>query len=196
MKRLGPLGLQGKILLVFTSVTLVGGLGLFVMAGLQLQDATLQFHQHDVQTVALNMANSLSESMEELSDHQAEAQATLQHLLERGENDLGIAFTVLDMQRHVLASTYSPRPPLHTRLPLTEELAEAQQGSVAHAVRDDENGEPRTYAAVPILYEGRQLGILQASAPMAPAYDEAREKWLHLAMGALPIVLLSVGAVS
>ncbi|GEM_PF-414252 len=192
MKRLGRLGLQGKILLVFTSVTFVGGLALFLMAGWQLQNATLQFRQHDVQTVALNMANGLSELLEEANDHEEDTAAMLQHVIERGQNELGITFTVLDLQRRVLASTYSPRPPIYSPLPLTEELRAALRGQVAHEVRDDENGEPRTYAAVPILYEGKQVGVLRASAPMAPAYDEAREKWLNLAAVVLPIVLLSV----
>ncbi len=191
MKRLGKLGLQGKILLVFTSVTLLGGLALFLTAGWQLQQATLQFYQHDVQTLALNMANGLSELLEEAHDHGENTTAMLQHVIERGQSDLAITYTVLDLQRRVLASTYTPRPPLYAQLPLTEELRQALEGHVAHTVRDDENGQARTYAAVPILYEGEQMGVLRASAPMAPAYEEAREKWLHLAAVALPIVLLS-----
>ncbi len=187
------LGIQAKVVLVFATVTLVGGMALFVTAGWQLQGATLAFYEHDVQTAALSLANGLAEPMGEGDSERANT-ATLQTILERNRGNSKMTFTILDTSLRVLASTESPLFPLNERLPATPELTAALNGSAAHVIRSSETGEKRTYVAVPILNESRVAGVLRASAPMATAYAQARQKWAELGIVAVPIVLLTVAA--
>ncbi len=188
---MNTLGIRGKVLLVFTSVTLAGGLALLLTAGWQLQNATLEFYQHDIQTAALSLANGMVEPLEESEGGQSRI---LQTLLERNPGHPEMTFTVTDSNRRVLASTEEPRVALGAQLPVTPEIADALNGSLSHTVRTDDSGSKRAYVAVPILYENRVIGLLRASAPMATATHNAREKWYQLIAVALPILLLTVAA--
>ncbi len=184
-------GIRLKVVLVFTAVTLFGGLLLFVSAGWQLQQATLSFYQRDLQAAALTIANVLVEPMEEQEDEQPTGRS-LQVILERNHIESGWMFTVLDQEGRVLASTYEPRYALGEPLPYSTELYVALNGRAAHAVRHNENGEKFAYVAVPVLYENQVVGVVRGAASMAPAYRQARQKWYQLAAVALPILLLTV----
>jgi two-component system OmpR family sensor kinase len=188
---MNKLGIRVKLLLVFTTVTLFGGLLLFVSAGWQLQQATLAFYQRDLQSAALTMANVLVEPMGEQEDEEPSGR-NLQAILERNQTSSGWMFTVLDRQGRVLASTYEPRYALGEPLPYSSELYVALKGQTAHAVRHNENGDKFAYVAVPILYENQVVGVVRGAASMAPAYRQARQKWFQLAAVALPILLLTV----
>jgi two-component system sensor histidine kinase BaeS len=186
------LGIRGKVLLIFTTVTLIGGLALFLSAGLQLQNTTLQFYQQDLQTAALNLANGLAEPLQEGQGDTAGG--LLQRILERNQVARGVTFTIVNPNLRVLASTANPQPPLDSQIPTTNEIVAALGKHMGHEVRRSATGELRVYSAVPILYEGRVVGVLQASAPMSTAYRQARDKLYSLAAVALPILLLTVGA--
>jgi signal transduction histidine kinase len=185
------LGLRGKVLIIFTSVTLLGGLSLFLTAGLQLQDATLEFYQQDLQASAFNMASRLADSMGE--EDEALSGKALQSLLEK-QTDSKVMYTVLDASGRVVASTYLPLYALAQPLPNTPELAAALAGRTARAIRDSETGEERAYVAVPIVYEGQIRGVVRVAAPMSTAYRQARNKWYQLTAVAMPILFLTVGA--
>lgn len=185
------LGIRGKVLLIFTTVTLIGGLALFLTAGLQLRSATLEFYQKDLQTAALNLANGLAEPLQEREGPNSDL---LQRVLERNQVARGVAFTIVDPELRVLASTDTLKPALYTPITATPEIIAAFHGQMGHQVRRSDTGELRVYSAVPILYEGRVVGVLQASAPMATAYRQANGKLISLAAVALPILLLTVGA--
>jgi signal transduction histidine kinase len=189
---INSLSIRSKVLLIFTTVTLIGGLALFLSAGLQLQNATLEFYQQDLQTAALNQANGLAEPLQEGGGDTNSG--LLQRMLERNQVARGVTFTIVDPTLRVLASTATPRPALYAQIPVTNEIIAALEKQMGHEVRRSSTGELRVYAAVPILYEGRVVGVLQASAPMATAYRQAHEKLYSLAAVALPILLLTVGA--
>lgn len=186
------LGLRGKVLLIFTSVTLLGGLSLFLTAGLQLQSATLEFYQQDLQASAFNMANRLADLMGE--EDEALSSKALQSLLERSQTDLKVMYTVLDASGRVVASTYTPLYALSQPLPNTPELAAALAGRTARAVRASETGEKRAYVAVPIVHDGQVRGVVRVAAPMSIGYRQARSKWYQLTAVAIPILFLTVGA--
>jgi signal transduction histidine kinase len=188
---MNKLGIRLKVLLVFTAVTLSGGLLLFVSAGWQLQQATLSFYQRDLQASAMTIANVLVEPMEEQEDEEPSGRS-LQAILQRNQTQSGWMFTVLDQGGRVLASTYEPRYALGEPLPYSSELYVALKGQTAHAVRNNENGEKFVYVAVPVLYENQVVGVVRGAASMAPAYRQARQKWVQLAAVALPILLLTV----
>jgi signal transduction histidine kinase len=188
------LGIRQRVLVTFASIVLCGGLALFLSAGLELRQATLDFFQYDLQTSALNLANSLAEGMEEYADEERTDAGYIQTLLEYAPVTPGQSFTALDTHRRVIASTASPRYAIYEQLPNTPELQSALNGQLSHIIRNSETGEERMYIAVPVLYEQEILGVLHTSAPMEKAYDDVREKWYGLAVVAIPILLLTVGA--
>jgi signal transduction histidine kinase len=190
---MSKLGIRAKVLLIFTSVTLLGELLLFLSAGWQIQKATLEFYQRDLQTSASNMANVLAEPMEGDEEERPTGRG-LQNLLERNQTESGIMFTVLDGQGRVLASTYTPLYPLAEPLPDAAEVSAALAGHAAREIRRSETGEKLAYVAVPILYEGRVIGVVRVAAPMSTAYRQARHKLYGLAAVALPILLLTIAA--
>ncbi len=186
------LGIRQKLFLVFVSITIVGGLALFLRAGLQLQDATVEFFQRDLEAGALTAANALVEVLEHVREGE-DSYAELQALLQRYAHHEW-AFTLMDTDLRVLASTYTPRYPILTQLPETPEVRAALNGTSGRTVRTDENGEDRAYVAVPVSYEGETIGVLRASSLMAPAYEEAERGWWQLAGAMLPILVLVIAA--
>ncbi len=190
------LGIRLKLLLVFTAITLIGGIALFLSAGFQLEHATLGFYQRDLLTQTLQAANTLSEPLEHYLDGEY-TNANLQYALEKipnPENHSRPSYTLLTVNRAVLASTASPRMPLFAEVDTSEELAAAMNGRANYSVQAGDTGEDTVFACAPILYEDDLLGILQAAVPLAPAYNEVIQNWLNLARIALPILVLVVAA--
>ena len=98
---INSLSIRNKGLLIFTTVTLIGGLALFLSAGLQLQNATLEYYQQDLQTAALHQANGLAGPLQEgRGDTNS---GSLQRILERNQVARGVAFTIVDPDLRVLA---------------------------------------------------------------------------------------------
>jgi two-component system sensor histidine kinase BaeS len=188
------LGIRQKLLLIFTSIVLVGGLALFASAGAQLSGAVVEFYQRDLLAEALQVSSGLSENMEHYLSGEGNAQA-LQTILDRSRGaNPDAAFTILDRERRVVASTSSPRYPILTQVPATWEVRAALEGQSAYTSREDDQGQMMAYAVAPITYEGRSRGVVLASAPLAPAYAEANQNWTSLAQMAIPILLATIAA--
>ena len=188
------LGIRQKLVLVFTSIVLVGGLALFASAGSQLAQTVVEFYQRDLLAEALQVSSGLSEMMEHYLSNEGSAEP-LQALLDRARGvNLQATFTILDHDRRVIASTGSPRDPVLTQLPDSVEVRSALDGRASYAAHADEQGRMTAYAAAPITYEGRSQGMVLARAPLAPAYAEASENWSNLARVAVPILLATIAA--
>ncbi len=182
------LGIRQKVLLTFAAIVLIGGTAVFLIAGLEVRDVTLEFYQQDLEMSALNLANVVVDALDE------DNSGTLQTLLDRAHARENQTFTLLDTQRRVLASTSDFSYTKNTPLSETPELLDAAEGNRGHAIRTGENGEDFAFVAVPVTYEGRLIGIVRTEAPMSPAYRDVRRKWYELAAVAVPVSLLTLAA--
>jgi signal transduction histidine kinase len=184
-----------RLLLTFTSITIVGGLALLYIAIRQLQTSTLEFYQRDVETEALTTAGTLGEPAESFfatgsDDDQTAASGTnIQRLFARIDPDRHLIF--IDATRRVLAdskNTYT----LFERMPDSPEIEAALGGQVARVQRLDENGDAAIYVAAPVRFDENLLGVLLLSAPMEPAYTRVRQATLDLATAVLPVILVTI----
>ncbi|GAB4575152.1 MAG: hypothetical protein Kow0077_25260 [Anaerolineae bacterium] len=185
--------IREKLLLIFVTIVLAGGLALFVSAGFQLERAILAFHQRDILARVLQIANLLPEAMEHFVTGQS-TNEILQTTLERADREETLHFVLTNVDSRVVASTTDPRAPLFSTLLLTPDVTSALGGNPATHRFALPSGEIMLYATAPIFYEDEIIGVLQGQASMAPAYEEARENWLALARIAVPILALVVVA--
>lgn len=185
------LNIRQRILLTFLSVVIIGGVLQLLIAGGQLQDATLEFYRHHLETDALMLAAALAEPMEDYRDERAtdEIRETLAVMGREGRFE----YLVTDAQRRIIVNS----PGMLTTdalFPQTPEIQQAQAYRVGSASRDNPTGVRTQYVAAPILYESQPLGFVVLTQPMQPAYDEVTQQWLQLGGTTLPVIALTVFA--
>ncbi|HEX3053800.1 MAG TPA: HAMP domain-containing sensor histidine kinase [Aggregatilineaceae bacterium] len=179
--------IRRRLMFTFTLVILVGGLALFLAAGRQLSRATLEFYRHDLETEAVTLSSGLSEVISEYGDEEEDnGSQTLQLMLQRAQTD-DREYTVLDRNRRVLATT--GRYQLFEQFPDSSHIERVLRGQTHHWEQGD-----TAYTATPLSHEGQLDGILLVSAPMAPAYADARRAWMELGAASMPILVLALGA--
>ncbi len=179
-------GIRRRLLLTSTLVIILGLSTLFFLTGRQLNDATIEFYLHDIESEALLTAGVTQGILEEEEGHDP---AMLDVWLTRRQTHISHQLTLLDTEGRVVAST-DDSVPVGLRL-YSPEIEAALQSHTAHDIRHTGN-EELAYAAAPVLYEGDILGVIQVAAPMQPAYEDARERWVELIIEAGVILLLSL----
>jgi signal transduction histidine kinase len=78
---------------------------------------------------------------------------------------------------------------LFEQFPDSNALESALRGHTSHWEKSG-----TVYIASPVRYEAETRAVLILSAPMAPAYEDARQAWLELGVAVLPVLLLVLGA--
>ena len=179
-----PRRLQGWLLL--THVTLVvlslGGLGAWT--GLRLRTATLTAAEDQLRLQADLVADALREPLLAASRGQVPDDPSLASLTAEYARSTGTRVTVLDPQLRALVSSDGRVPPAGVER--EPELLAAREGRDRPAVRRDGwRGDRRLFVAVPVASQGRAVGYVQCSVPMAPIDAEIARHWLGLlAVGA------------
>src|SRR5579871_3470085 len=123
------LTIRQRILLIFTSIVVIGGILQLLIAGGQLQTATLDFYRQQLETDSLIAGVSLGGSMERFADTD-ESREGLQSLLAALQNQVGQDFVLTDRDFDVIGYTQTQSVQYGQRLPLTPELTEAQTNAV------------------------------------------------------------------
>ncbi len=178
-------GIQRRIFLTTTLVTLIGLFALFGLSVQRLNQATLEFYQHDLQSEALTVANSAAGVMEEFGEDEANFNDLGAWLT--NQRSLNYHLTLLDNRGQILADTHASA--VIGQAIETPEITAALAGRTEHYIRHD-----TAYTAAPITHEGYVVGVLRISAPMEPAYEEARHHWIEFAVQAVPVLLLTLAA--
>lgn len=180
------------VLLVLLSVG-----GLIVWTGVQLQAATFEQEEHNLEIQAQLIANALRGA---LSENEGETDgASLQTLVEayadqshRDEFDQAPRVTVVDNRLHVLASS-DPRVTEGTEHNHTEFIA-ARAGYEQHDIRRDEFAkEERVFVAAALRGEHDVTAFVQLSMSTEPIYAVIRQMWLGLVgIGGIVLALTAV----
>ncbi len=180
-------GIRRRLLMTSTLVIVMGLSTLYLLTGRQLDEATLEFYLHDLESEAFVTAGVTQGLLEEEEESDP---AMLDAWLVRRQTRDTHQLTLLDAEGRVIAST-DDTVPLGLRL-YSPEIEAALQSHTEHAIRHTGQAEI-AYAAAPVLYEGKLLGVIQVSAPMQPAYEDARDRRLELIVEASVILLISLG---
>jgi two-component system, OmpR family, sensor histidine kinase BaeS len=182
--------IRSRLLITFTTVTIIGSLALFGIAGRQLETSTLEFYKRDLLTEAMTIAGSLAQQQEE-EEHVITTRAlqgTFGQFQGRAEQQL----VLVDSQLRVIAATMTNGKMPPQSLPVSPELARALDGQPAQDVRPDDDGTLMVYSAAPIRFEEGVYAILIVGVPLQPAYEQARAGWLQLSGAVLPVILLNI----
>ena len=186
------LTIRQRILVTFLAIVLISGIVQLIIAGRQLQLATLEFYQHDLETDALMIASTLSESLE----HYLEGEGTqdMQRLLANLQRDVGHDYLIVDRQYRVVGFTANTGYESMDRVLETQELIEAAQGQIGSDIRVGHDDDEYLFVAVAIRYESDILGYLVLSRPIMPAYAEVYQQWFELGSTTLPVIVLVISA--
>ena len=176
------LKIRQRVLVIFLSVALSGSLLQLVVAGVQIQNATFNFHHQQLSISALTLASSLSEPFEEFVKDQDEEDIKV--LVDIFKNNEPYDFIVLDSQR-------SPVFTMSINIfPTT--FSDLTNNNTNEITATDQDGNERLYVTAPILYEDRRLGYVVVSNPMQIINQEIMQHWVELGLGTLPVMILVV----
>lgn len=190
---LARLSIRQRMLIIFTLIALIGGLSQLVIAGSQLQAATLAFFQHHLETDILVVAATLAEPLEHYLD--GDGRTNLQHTLAVLQGEVGQDFLIVDSRYHVVGYSVGLSLQPGMQLEPTPELVQAQKNNaIGSDIRVDESGHDRMYVAAPIRYENLTVGYMVLSQPMDQAYAEVSQRWLELGGATLPVIALAIAA--
>jgi signal transduction histidine kinase len=184
------LTIRQRILFTFVAITLVGGFLQLIIAGRQLQHATLEFYQRDLETDALMIAATLAEPMEHFGD--GEGADSMQRQLGNLQQDTGHDYILLDNDYRIIGASADTSYETFDSATVTPELVHAREGRIGADVRKDAVGAKRLYVAVGVQYERFTVGYLVLSRPMQPAYAEVYRQWLKLGSITVPVIGLVV----
>ncbi|MBE2267472.1 MAG: HAMP domain-containing protein [Anaerolinea sp.] len=189
---LNRLTIRQRILVIFIVITFVGGTVQFLIAGRQLEAATLEFYQHHLETDALLVAATFAEPLGHYLE--GEDEGGIGRMLATLQQEVGHDYLILDRNHRVVGYTANTGYEQVDRVPASPELVEADTAQIGSDIRPNHMGEAALYLAVSVRYEGEALGYLVLSEPMAPAYAEVYRRYIELAIATLPVIVLVIGA--
>ncbi len=187
--------LQGRLLLTYVALMLFAIGALVLWLGLRLQSAALEATRHDLAIQSYVMANGVRDALESVKEGKRLDPRSLDAQLRLYSEGTGARVTLVSSDMRVLYSTDS-----QVRFQTEDdhgEMEEARGGHDGSDIRRDawSNAE-RLFIATPVTEDnGRTIGYVQLSVPMAPLYDEMRGTWLML-VAAGGVLLLATALVS
>lgn len=189
---LNRLTIRQRILVIFILIACVGGTVQFLIAGRQLEAATLEFYRHHLETDALLVAATFAEPLGHYLE--GEDEGGIGRMLATLQQEVGHDYLILDRNYRVVGYTANTGYEQVDRVPTSPELSEANTTRIGSDIRPNHAGEVALFLAVAVTYEGENLGFLVLSEPMAPAYAEVNSQYMELAIATLPVIGLVIGA--
>lgn len=189
---LNRLTIRQRILAIFIVITFMGGTVQFLIAGRQLEAATLEFYQHHLETDALLVSATFAEPLGHYLE--GESEGGIGRMLSTLQQEVGHDYLILDRNHHVIGYSADTGYEQVDRVPESPELIQADTAQIGSDIRLNYLGEATLYLAVAIRYEGEAIGYLVLSEPMAPAHNEVNRRYLELAIPTLPVIALVIGA--
>ncbi len=184
--------IRQRILLIFILIAFVGGLVQFLIAGRQLQLATLEFYQHHLETDALLVAATFAEPLGHYLE--GEGEGGIGRTLATLQQEVGHNYLIVDRDFRVVGYTAGTGYEQIDRVAETPDLVEARSERIGADIRPNQSGQDTIYLAVSIIYEGTPLGFLILSEPMQPAYAEVNQRYIELAGATVPVIGLVIAA--
>lgn len=184
--------IRQRILLTFIPIALVGGMMQSFIAGRQLQQATLEFYQHHLETDALQVAATFAEPLEHYLE--GEDDDGVGRILAALKQEVGHNYLIVDHNYRVVGYTADSGYEQIDRVVETPELVEARSERIGADIRPDLAGQDVLYLAVSIISEGDSLGYLVLSEPMESAYVEVNQRYIELTGATLPVIGLVIAA--
>jgi len=186
-----------QLLLTFTTITAIGGLTLFVIAGQLLQNATFDYYKRDVLTEAVTLSGTLSGG--DHSDHDGDntglSNPLAQYALRRLQSEPDWQFYVVNQQGQIVPNPNAADQSIPSVDANTSEVQTALTGTENQIIRSDTTGKINLYSAAPIRFGDNNIrAVLWLVVPMQPAYDLVNRRWLQLAAILLPVIGLIVVA--
>ncbi len=187
--------IRRQLLVTFTSITAVGGLILFFVAGRLLQNATITFYQRDILTETVTLAGTLSGGDGD-GDNSILSNPLGQYALRRLSSEPDWQFYIINREKHLIPNKSNSQDPVdQSAIDNAPEIATALSGTEAQNIRTDESGNVDLYSAAPVLFRNKNVqAVLWLVVPMQPAYDQVNHRWLEMAAVLLPIIVLIVVA--
>lgn len=186
------MSIRQRILLIFILIAFVGGSVQFLIAGRQLQLATLEFYQHHLETDALLVAATFAEPLGHYLE--GEGEEGIGRTLATLQQEVGHNYLIVDRNYRVVGYTADTGYEQIDRVAETPELVEARSERIGADIRPNRYVQDTLYLAVSIIYEGTPLGYLVLSEPMQPAYTEVNQRYLELAGATVPVIGLVIAA--
>jgi signal transduction histidine kinase len=184
--------IRQRILLIFILIALVGGIVQFLIAGRQLQLATLEFYQHHLETDALLVAATFAEPLGHYLE--GEGEGSIGRTLATLQQEVGHNYLIVDHNYRVVGYTANTGYEQIDRVAETPELVKARSERIGADIRPNQFGQDTLYLAVSVIYEGTPMGYLVLSEPMQPAYAEVNQRYIELAGATLPVIVLVIAA--
>ncbi|MFN8531744.1 MAG: ATP-binding protein [Anaerolineae bacterium] len=189
---LNRLTIRQRILVIFIGIACMGGTVQFLIAGRQLEAATLEFYQHHLETDALLVATTFAEPLGQYLE--GDGESGIGRILTALQQEVGHDYLIVDRDYRVVGYTANTGYEQVDRVPSSPELVEADTEQIGSDIRPNHAGELALYVAVSVRYEGNTLGYVVLSEPMAPAYAEVSRRYMELAIATLPVIVLVIGA--
>lgn len=189
IRRLLPRSLQGRLLVTYLLLAVLGLGGLVLWTGIRMRSAIIEQTEHDLELEALIMANALREPLSHwMEGEDGREGRSLSEILSSYATSLNIRVTLLQPDFRVI---FSSDPAVTSYEHPHVELLAARVGREQHDIRWDEwRQEERLFVAAPALNEdGEVEGLIQLSMPMAPIYAQIRQTWLLLGSVSLAVLL-------
>lgn len=191
--------LSRRLALTYFVLVLVSVGGLIVWTGVQLQNATFEQAEHNLEIQAHLIANALRDVFGKDDDKHnvsmlPQLVSAYAEQLRESESDTSARVTVVDEKLRVLASSdtrvNAGREDNHP------EFVAARAGLEQHDVRWDEfANEERVFVAAPVRGEDDDVAFVQLSMSTLPIYNAMRQMWLGL-LGAGALILFLTTVVS
>lgn len=193
-----PLPLTGRLVLTYLLLALLSVGGLIVWMGVQLQAATFDQEEHNLEIQAQLVGNALRVGFGKEDTPPSANLATLVQAYAQESrvtaNDIPARVTVVNNQLRILASS-DPRVTAG-REENHAEFQAARAGFEQHEIRWDEfANEERVFVAAPIRGEEDVVAFVQLSVPTAAMYSGIWKTWLGL-VGVGGIILALTALVS
>lgn len=181
--------IRRRILVTFTTLTLVGGGIQIIIAGRELQDATMEYNQHDLETHALVAASVFAEPLGAIAEGESQHPASfLQRPLAALQVELQPhEFAVLDARDRIIAYKGAINELGNEAFGEIGALSLARSAPVGSSYEGE-----FLYVASPIRYESNILGYFLIREPLSDIYAQANGRWLELLVAMLPAAALII----
>ena len=186
MKSLYSLGT--RLVISHLAVSLVSIVLMAVFAGRSITRAAVTEAEHNMQGLAVAMANALEQPLQELSEGTIEAKSIQTQLSSILSDNADMGFTVYTNRGFPIvdSSGVLPSPANRKNAPEVLDALESELGRGVNIRRNDQ-GVEMMYMAVLIQREYEIIGVLRLAGPMAATREAARRSLLVLVAVAFAI---------
>ncbi len=188
------MSIRRRILITFTMIVVVGGVVQLLIAGSQLQSATLDFYQTHLESSAAIASVTFASAFDDEREGGRRGQEDVPNTLAAVEEQVGQEFLLLDANARVIADSSGSSYQVGESFPVAPETIDARYGGSGYTVLTDLSGVERMYVAEGIRRDERLIGYVVLSQPIAPIYVEIGRRWLGLILATLPVIGLVIAA--